>query len=178
MNTRRAAVTLSVVAVLALAGCSGGQEAAKQTANAASSPTVTTTETATSPPTARAIADRIKSAVPSVVRIVQLTEHNDPNNLIGRPGGYIDAVVLYDKRVHCTELGADCGTTIEIWPSDTAATDRATYIQGILGGGSMLGTEYDYVDGTALLRVTGVLPPSAAKIYASAFGGMPVTPER
>ena len=39
----------------------------------------------------------------------------------------------------------------------------------------MLGTEYDYVNGTALLRVSGVLPPSTAKVYAAAFGGSKVT---
>lgn len=45
--------------------------------------------------------------------------------------GHIDAAVIYDSEVQCTEMGVDCGATIEIWPSDVDATAR-TYIQTTL----------------------------------------------
>ena len=50
-----------------------------------------------------------------------ITEDNDPNDLIGRPSGYTDAAVVYDSEAECTELGVDCGATIEIWPSEAFA---------------------------------------------------------
>ncbi|MFD4434257.1 hypothetical protein [Nocardia sp. NPDC058497] len=81
---------------------------------------------------ATAIAERIHTAVDTVTRVVTITETNDPNNLIGRPTGYTDAAVVYDKAVQCGErLGADCGAMIEVWPSAEHAQRRANYIAGL-----------------------------------------------
>ncbi len=35
----------------------------------------------------------------------------------------------------------------------------------------MLGSEYNYIRGDLLLRVSGELPPSAAEVYSAAFNG-------
>jgi hypothetical protein len=109
--------------------------------------------------------------VPTVTKIVQITEDNDPNDKIGRPNGYTGGAVLYDRNVSCTELGVDCGATIEIWPTAEGARARAAYIQGLLKGAPALGAEYDYLNGPALLRVAGDIKPSKAKAYGAAFGG-------
>ena len=53
------------------------------------------------------------------------------------------------------------------------ALSGATYIQGILSGGGM-GSEWDFVKGGALLRVTGTLKPSAAGLHGANFGGRQV----
>jgi len=111
------------------------------------------------------VAAQIKAAVPGVKRLVTVTEDNDPNNMIGRPTGYVAAVTVYDKRVTCTSLGADCGATVEQWPTAADAKARGEYIQSILKGGTWLGSEYDYVDGVVLIRVSGALKPSQAKAY-------------
>ncbi len=50
------------------------------------------------PPTAQSAAKAIKAAVPEITRLIPLTETNDSNNLLGRPGGYTTAVVLVDPR--------------------------------------------------------------------------------
>jgi hypothetical protein len=113
----------------------------------------------------------IKAAVSTVTRIIQITEDNDPNDKIGRPNGYTDASVLYDRTITCTELGVDCGATIEIWPTADDANARAAYIQEILKGAPTLGAEYDYLNGSALLRDAGGIKPSKAKAYGAAFGG-------
>jgi hypothetical protein len=107
--------------------------------------------------------------VPSVRKVVTLTDDNDPNDLIGRPNGYTDAAVIYDSEVQCTEMCVDCGATIEIWPSDIDATARKDYIQTTLKANQALGTEYDTLHGSVLLRVTGQVKPSRAKAYATAF---------
>ncbi|OUE28354.1 hypothetical protein BFL36_01865 [Clavibacter michiganensis] len=119
--------------------------------------------------TAFGIASAIKGGVPSSGDIVQITEDNDPNDVIGRPTGYVDAATLYDSRVSCDELGAECGASIEIWADAAAAQARMDYIQGILASTTALGTEYDYIRGNAIVRVTGELKPSQAAEYASAI---------
>ncbi|RIJ52221.1 hypothetical protein DZG00_05730 [Clavibacter lycopersici] len=120
---------------------------------------------------ASAIASAIKAGVPTSGDIVQITEDNDPNNVIGRPTGYADAATLYDSRVSCDELGAECGASIEIWGDPAAAQARMDYIQEILGSTTVLGTEYDYVRGNAIIRVTGELKPSEAAEYEAAIDG-------
>ena len=137
-----------IAAVALLAGCAGGVEEA---------------ETATD------IANHLQAAVPSVGKVVTITEDNDPNDLIGRPSGYTDAAVVYDSEAECTEPGVDCGATIEIWPSEADATARKEYLQTMIKEMPILDNEYDTVHGPALLRVTGQIKPSRAEAYANAF---------
>jgi len=101
--------------------------------------------------------------------VVTITEDNDPNNKIGRPNGYVSAAIIYDAGGECEDLGVDCGATIEVWPSAEAATERSEYIQGLQKDAPILGSEYNYLDGAALLRVSGDLKPSVAAEYESAL---------
>jgi len=102
--------------------------------------------------------------------VVTITEDNDPNDKIGRPGGYVSAATLYDRGTTCSELGSECGATVEVWPDQASAKARSTFIQDALrGANGVLGEEYHYQDGPVLLRVTGRLKPSVAKTYEAAF---------
>jgi hypothetical protein len=83
--------------------------------------------------------------------------------------GRTDAAVIHDSEVQCAEMGVDCGATIEIWPSDIDAIAQKEYIQTTRKASQALGTEYDTVHGSVLLRVTGQVKPSRAKAYATAF---------
>jgi hypothetical protein len=164
---------------LLLVGCSSGTPTGVSTPSASTlrssvAPATTQSPTAsaassTPADTATGVAKRLQAVVPSARRVVTITEDNDPNDLIGRPNGYIDAAVIYDSEVHCTELGLPCGATIEIWPSEVDATARKEYIQTTLKANRALGTEYDTVHGSVLLRVSGQVKPSRAKTYATAF---------
>ena len=69
----------------------------------------------------------------------------------------------------CSDLGIECGVTVEQWASAGDAEDRSDYILTILDDAPMLGSEYHYLDGAILVRVTGELPPSAAKEYETAL---------
>lgn len=127
------------------------------------------------PPTAQSSAEAIKGAVPQITRLIPLTEDNDSNNLLGRPGGYTAAVVLVDPRstgvCDLAKPGADCGATVEQWPDHDAAQKRADYIKQIRGAAPVLGTEWTIVKDNLVLRVTGDLTPSVEKAYEAAFKG-------
>ncbi len=122
--------------------------------------------------TATAIADAIKAEVPEISEVVTITEDNDPNDKIGRPGGYVDGAVMFDSRAEPTgeEPGADQGAFLEVWPDEASATDRSEFIQGVLeDADGLFGTEYHYQHDGFLLRVTGVIKPSEAQAYEAAF---------
>jgi hypothetical protein len=107
-----------------------------------------------------------------VTELVEITEDNDPNNLIGRPNGYVAASVLVDSRLpRCTSanLGDDCGAIIEQWPDQAAAQRRNDYVQSVLRTMPIVGQQWITVKGNLLLRVTGQLKPSAAEAYKAAF---------
>ncbi|MGY2873829.1 hypothetical protein ACVW00_001019 [Marmoricola sp. URHA0025 HA25] len=124
---------------------------------------------------AAGIARVLKEQVKAVRRVTVINEDNDSNNLIGRPGGYTSAAVLTDKEgdTSDSEPGVAWGATVEVFPTQADAQKRKDYIQGILAGSPMLGTEYDYVADGALLRVSGELKPSRAKEYEAAFRTIP-----
>lgn len=70
--------------------------------------------------------------IPTIVDRVTITEDNDANDLIGRPGQYDQADLLADSRIGCEgpdydELGIDCDVKIERWPD--AAQARIDDIQ-------------------------------------------------
>jgi hypothetical protein len=184
MRISRGILTIAAAVVASvLTGCGGAADEPKATPPSVSTPaaagssatttsapvTVTTTSPA-GPPDATAVAERVKAGVQSVTKLVTITEGNDPNDKIGRPGGYVSAATLYDEGATCTELGADCGATVEVWPDEGSATARSQFIQEALkGANGLLGEEYHYQDGPALLRVTGQIKPSTAKTYGAAF---------
>ena len=60
---------------------------------------------------------------------------------------------------------------VEVWPTAADAQRRSDYIQGILKDSPVLGTEYDTLNGAALLRIDGKVKPSVAKNYAAKFLG-------
>ena len=167
-----------VALLLALSGCSSSPASTdSEAAPIASSPTVASTSTSTPTPTptkavvtADDVAFFLEDEIAKVEKVVQITEDNDPNDLIGRPNGYTEAAIVFDERLNCgDQLGASCGATVEIWPDEAGATARNDYIQGVLKDSPILGSEYGYVEGNVLLRVSGDLKPSVAAGYKSAF---------
>lgn len=122
------------------------------------------------------MAESLKSQISEIATIVQVTEANDSNNLLGRPGKYDAASFMKDSRLTCSasslrDLDTSCGAKIERWPSKADAQARADYIQNALKAMPILGTEYDYVRDNLLLRVAGDLKPTEAKQYETAFTG-------
>jgi serine/threonine-protein kinase len=128
-----------------------------------------------SPATAQSAAEAIRAAVPEVSNLIAITEHNDANNLIGRVNGYVAATVLVDSRItegcEIAKPGIACGAGVEQWPDEAAARKRADYVKTVLSSAPVLGSEYQTVKGNLLLRMSGKLQPSVAKVYQTAFTG-------
>ena len=165
--------TLIAAAVLALTGCGGNTTpASKPSTN--SSTTVATTAAPSTPlggDAATASAKKIEALVPSVVKVVTITKNNDPNPIFGQPGSYVSAAVIYEKINTCTTLVVACGAKVEVYKSAADAAARAKYLLGMKKSGAIVGGEYDYVRGVAVLRVFGGVTPSLAEKYHAAFGG-------
>jgi len=177
MRTALRAGTLALV--LVLTGCSAPAvilTIAPITSPATqSAPTMTpasTTSPSPTPPVKPTTATGWAKAIrqPKTYKIVTITEKNDPNNSIGRPGKYTDAAALFDKRVRCeSKLDITCGAKIEIYEDADAAKARAAYLDGIMKAAPILGSEWHELAGPVLLRVSGKLRPSWAKAYRQAF---------
>lgn len=170
-----------VIPLLAACGSSSTPTAtktAKATATQAATPSpATATQAATPSPsklTAMQITEAfIKAGLP-VTKVVAQTESTDPNKFLGRPG-------KYTERVSFDVPGGDPsggvgdtsrGGVIELWPSQADAQARADYIQAALKASPILGAEYDYVQGSALVRITGDVLPSVAKKFQAALTTM------
>ena len=90
--------------------------------------------------------EALKARIPRITKLVTITENNDPNDMIGRPSGFIAAVVLFDAWTTGSDgLEASYGATIEQWRTPADAKARMDYIQGILKGMTVSGIQYDYL---------------------------------
>lgn len=125
---------------------------------------------------AQAVLTKIKTQVGQVSLNKVYSEDDDPNKLLGRPNGYTSKVAFRDTRINQKDQddidarsdAIERGGSIEVFPDDAGAKARADYIQGMLKGGG-LGSEYDYVRGSVVVRVTGDLAPSKARTYEEAL---------
>ncbi|WP_139346715.1 PGRS-family protein [Sinomonas mesophila] len=176
---KRSYMALGVAAVL-LTGCAPASpaphSASPATTSETSTPSVTPTPSATPTPTktsaadATAIAERIKTGVPSITGITTVTETNDSNQLIGRPGQYTSAAWVADSGAVVGATGADGGAVVEVFATEADAAARSIYIQETLTRlGPAFGTEWHHLSGATLLRVSGKLAPSVNEQYKLAF---------
>lgn len=112
---------------------------------------------------------------PTVRTFHVFTAASDPNKLLGRPGGYIGKATFTDTRVPKTDRtgendSIDDGGGIEVFADTAGANARKKTIDAALqGAGGVLGVEYSYVSGRALLRISGKLTPDVAKEYEAAW---------
>ena len=173
------AVLLALVAASA-AACSSSPVASSSAAAGASS-AATSSATAVSAESATVTADAViakfKSAKLPLGTVLVVTAANDPNHLLGRPNGYVskdswtDTRVSADQATDTTAGSVDLGGSVEVFASAADAQARETYIQGILKADPMFGTEYDFIVGDALIRVSQVLTPAQVQAYAAAARG-------
>lgn len=186
-------LAVAATAALVLAGCGGGGSGTSSSAATASVPASQSTSVSpsSSPSTSapmpsaplsatsddpQKVAQSLKSQIAKIGKIVKITEDNDANDLIGRPGQYDAATFMQDTRLPCSakdnydQLSIDCGAKVERWASTKDAKARAADIQQKLRAYG-LGAEYDYVRDGLVLRVSGDVKPSQAKKYEAAFAG-------
>jgi hypothetical protein len=163
---------VQVVAVsLLLAACSDGKES--------TTPRAQETTTTTKTPTARAFIQGFKQRGLPVGMVVCFTDENDPNDLLNRPGGYIEKCDWADKREEQPHAKADyndpnsdfdlMGGSIETYEEPEGARSRAEELRGFEGG--LLSTGYSFTpkDGKWVLRVDKELTKAQAQSYLDAF---------
>lgn len=95
--------------------------------------------------------------------IVVFNAANDPNHLLGRQGGYtsdVDAGSTYSP-------GSTGSIGIEVYPDAAGATARYKYLKSF--DGTMFADGYDYLAGTAILRLDAHYTPAQATAMYNKF---------
>jgi hypothetical protein len=173
---RRALPTLLTFSVLAVAGCSPTDPAVVKQTPAVQAPPSAATRATTAPVTAGAVVKKIKAADLGLTNVAVQDEDTDPNNLLGRPNGYVSraSADLPGGNRQADPFGVDRGLVVETFADAAAAKRRSDYIQGLLQGAPMLGSEWHYTadGGRALVRVSGKVKPSLAKKIEAATNRM------
>ncbi|MFB6955466.1 hypothetical protein ACFCYB_00160 [Streptomyces sp. NPDC056309] len=159
----------------ALTACSSQHSSATATATAAAA--TKAGAAADKPLTASSAFTHLSSEIASAKLSGTVTEENDPNNLLGRPNQYTSKITFTDSRikpadVEGTDKGAvERGGAIEVFTSPENAQARAKYIESVTKSMPTL-TEYDYVHGSILVRVSHYLTPKQAAEYKAAANGL------
>lgn len=172
----RAAVAVAALPLL-LAGC-GSTAPASPSSPAAPASAVAPAQLEPAPArTAEEVVADLTAKVGAAKSGIVYTADTDPNKLLGRPNGYTSKASFTDSRVKAAEAkdgntgSVDLGGSVEVYADDAAAAARKQYIDGVMKASPALGTEYSYVDGPVLLRVSQELTPDQAAEYEAALQG-------
>ncbi|MEU8781317.1 hypothetical protein [Streptomyces sp. NPDC048637] len=164
---------VAIAATLSVAGCSNGDSKP----DAAPAKGHTAPKAATKLDAATALND-IAATVTTAKKSGTVTAANDPNHLLGRPNQYTSKVAFADSRVAASNRSGhkpgdiELGGAIEAFANAADAAARAKYIQAVTKGMPAL-SEYDYVHGTVVIRVSRYLTPQQAGQYKAAASRLP-----
>ena len=166
-----------LIALCLLAGCTGGgggEEAAPATT--VQGPPTAGAGTATPPPRpdshakpgpqAKELIAGLKQAGLPIGKVVCYTEETDPNDLLGRPGGYKEKCDWQDRLEEQPAVDV-VGGSFEVFASQEAAIHRAEYLKAFAGQG-MLSTGYTWIvpeGGVTVLRIDKELGSKWAAEY-------------
>ena len=166
---------VGVVSLLLLAGCSSAPAStAASPAATADAPGQLAVAAPAAPLDAPGELAKLKAAGLPIGATGVVTAADDPNHLLGRPNGYTSKVYWTDTRVDKTKIypssigGTDPGGAIESYADAAGAQARRDFIGAIAKASPALANEYDYLAGTSLIRVSGLLTPDQAKQYDAA----------
>jgi hypothetical protein len=173
MNKRLINAGAGLATLLALVGCGTSASSkppashgADQTSSTSSAPSLTAAEV---------VAELRAHGLP-VKGIVVYNATTDPNHLLGRPSGYTSKAAWLDSRIKPSQASdssagsVDLGGSVEVYPTPAGAEARGKYIATIAAHVGFA-SEYDYVHGGELLRLSTVLTPAQAQQYAAVIAG-------
>lgn len=165
----------ALVLAVALSACSASSTETTQSPTTAPSTAAPTSAAPTTgaAPTPDAVQAVLTKA--GATNYLAATAENDENHMLGRPGGYTARVAfeLPGGDLTAKKGAIERGGGFEIWPDAVGAQKRHEYITTTLAANPILGTEYDYLAGTVLVRVTGKVTPANAKKVEDAVAGLP-----
>ncbi len=123
---------------------------------------------------AKAVIGGLKAANLGLTNVAVQNEDTDPNNKLGRPGGYTSRASADLPGGDGERFTTDRGVVVEVFATADLAQQRSDYIKGLQSGSPMLGSEWHYrtADGTGLVRVSGKVKPSLAKKVEKAVAGL------
>ncbi len=135
---KKAVIALAAVVLLAAVGIGGyliahktDNASAKSGTNAGQSPTPTPTKQVS----LATVMTNLQKQFPTVTQTYIYSQAQDPNNELGKPGGYyIAGAEFYDTQTNTpptvSAFGADSGGAIEVYANTSNAATRATYLEG------------------------------------------------
>ena len=127
------------------------------------------------PQTAEQFVAALAATIPTVRPSIVYTAQTDPNELLGTPGSYTSKAAFTDSRINPataddTEVGSiELGGSVEVFAVDADARARKDYLEETLRGLPINVSEYSYLRGTVLLRVSRRLDPRQAAEYEAAL---------
>jgi hypothetical protein len=127
-------------------------------------------------PTAESVFAYLAAKALPMTGLIAFTAASDPNHLLGRPTGYLSKCAWQDSRIPQTDQSSDPGGVewgggIEVFSTAAGATHRASYLATVEQADAALGSEYDYILGPILLRISGTFTPDTAASYGNALTG-------
>lgn len=117
--------------------------------------------------TASEIVAGFKQALP-IAETKDFTAADDPNEQLGRPGGYTSKTSWHDSRLEAADFDVDGGGSVEVFATEDEAKKRIEYIDSVTKSSPML-NEYHWAKGIVVLRVAKGLTPDQAEEYHSAL---------
>lgn len=106
--------------------------------------------------------------VDTITAMAAVTEDHDPNEQLGKQGGYIGCIYWSDKQVDTSqiyeyssdviEVGTEGGGAIEIFNTAEEATKRSDYLGNF--DGTIMASGSHYVYGTLIIRTSNYLKGS------------------
>lgn len=160
----------ALVVAGALASCASAVSGAKSPA----APTPTATPTP-GPVTAAQVYQSLVSDGLPLSGLIVYTAATDPNHLLGRPNGYTSKCAWVDSRIPASDVTGlvkgdpSRGGSVEVFPTAAGAVARAKEILTLEKALPNIGSEYDYLDGGVLIRLSEYLTPAQAATYGAAF---------
>lgn len=160
-------------ALLCSAACSGsGTPSSSTTADSASASAPDSP--AAGSLTAAQVVDEFKTAGLPIGTVTVYTAADDPNHLLGTPNGYLSKAAFVDKQILPAQAAGQgvvgAGGEVEVYATGAEATARKQSIVTAENSGQLLGTEYDVVDGTVLLRLSEDLTGAQVNAFSKALG--------
>lgn len=170
MRTRAHTITaLTAATLLALTACSSNDS--PNTGTASNQPSTTASSTpAPKELDAQQVVIALTKAISNTKAATVYTAATDPNKLLGRPNGYTSKADFTDGRAK-PEIDDEVqnGGSVEVYDEPADAEERSKFIQDTLKAMKIFGTEYHYLNGGILLRVSGALTPDQAAEYETAL---------
>jgi plastocyanin len=127
-------------------------------------------------PTASSVTAYVQAKGLPITGLIVYNASTDPNHLLGRPTGYLSKDAWQDPRIDQSDQpsdpgGVEWGGGFEVFSTTQAAQERASYISSIDQASSLFGSEYDYLLGPILMRISGTFTPTTAQTYGTALTG-------